>query len=63
VAWPVENPALRQRILDECLSAYLHDQRDAWCMTPEGTYVPVQATGRRIGAQQALAQRYMRAGD
>lgn len=60
VAWPVEDPALRQRILDECISAYLHDQRDAWCMTPEGHYVPVIGTGRKLGAQQALADRYMR---
>ncbi len=63
VAWPVDDPALRQRILDECLSAYLHDQRDAWCMTPEGGYAPVSGAGRRVGAQQALAQRYMRSGD
>ncbi len=63
VAWPVEDPVLRQRILDECVSAYLHDQRDAWCMTPEGEYVPVTGSGRKLGAQQVLAQRYMRSGD
>ena len=59
VAWPVEDARLRQRVIDECLTAYLHDQRDAWCMTPEARYEPVQARGRRLGAQQALADRYM----
>ena len=60
VAWPVEDPVLRQRILDECLSAYLHDERDAWCMRPDGSYVPLTGSGRRPAAQQALANRYMK---
>jgi len=60
VAWPVEDPALRQRIMDECLTAYLHDERDAWCMTPVGAYEPVSGTSRKPGAQQALANRYMK---
>jgi polyphosphate kinase len=34
VAWPVRDPALRQRVIDECLVPYLHDQRDAWRWTP-----------------------------
>lgn len=63
VAWPVEDPVLRQRVIDECLSAYLHDQRDVWCMNAEGNYVPSDHTGRRFSAQHALAQRYMRSGD
>ena len=63
VAWPVENPALRQRIMDECLSAYLHDARDAWDMQADGRYAPVTRAGRQPGAQQALTNRYMRRGD
>lgn len=63
VAWPVENPALRQRIMDECLSAYLHDARDAWDMQADGRYAPVARAGRQPGAQQALTNRYMRLGD
>jgi len=63
VAWPVDSPALRQRVMDECLTAYLLDQRDAWCMDAEGRYVPVVRTGRKPGAQQALANRYMNRGD
>ena len=62
VAWPVDDPVLRQRLLDECLTAYLHDQRDAWCMQVDGSYVPVGRSGRQRGAQQALARRYMKQG-
>jgi len=63
VAWPVDDPVLRQRVLDECLTAYLLDQRDAWCMNAEGRYEPVMAKGRKLGAQRALSQRYMTPGD
>ena len=62
VAWPVENPSLRQRIIDECLTAYLMDQRDAWCMNPQGRYEPVARAGRKPGAQQALTRLYMNPG-
>jgi polyphosphate kinase len=63
VAWPVEHPALRQRIIDECLTAYLMDQRDAWDMDPEGQYQHVPSVSRKPGAQHALAGRYMKRGD
>jgi len=63
VAWPVDNPALRQRLIDECLSAYLLDARDAWDMQADGHYAPVPRNGRKSGAQQALANRYMSRGD
>ena len=63
VAWPVDNPVLRQRLIDECLTAYLLDQRDAWCMNADGRYEPVSGAGRRPGAQQALTRRYMNRGD
>jgi polyphosphate kinase len=29
IAWPVRDPGLRQRVIDECLVPYLHDSRDA----------------------------------
>lgn len=35
LAWPVDDPHLRQRIVDECLVAALHDQRDAWELQPD----------------------------
>ena len=60
LAWPVTDPVQRQRIVDECLVAYLHDGVDAWDMRPDGSYVRVKPDGRRAawGAQAALASRY-----
>jgi polyphosphate kinase len=42
LAWPVEDAALRQRVIDECLVAYLHDNLDAWSMDAHGHYTRVQ---------------------
>ena len=68
LAWPVTDPAQRQRIVDECLVAYLNDGVDAWDLLPDGTYArvgaPKKPKGRRRpeqGAQAALMLRY--AGD
>lgn len=60
LAWPVTDPALRQRIIDECLTAYLHDGLDAWDLQPGGTYARVKPPERaqRHGAQAALMARY-----
>ena len=60
LAWPVTDPVLRQRIIDECLVAYLHDGVDAWDLQPDGTYVRVGSadTARGHGAQEALMARY-----
>ena len=60
LAWPVTDPVQRQRIVDECLVAYLHDRRDAWVMGGDGVYTQVPANGRKkaSGAQAALMQRY-----
>ena len=60
LAWPVNDPVLRQRLIDECLVAYLHDGRDAWDLQPDGTYVLVNPADpdKRHGAQAALMARY-----
>ncbi|HYF17469.1 MAG TPA: polyphosphate kinase 1, partial [Ramlibacter sp.] len=60
LAWPVNDPALRQRIIDECLVAYLHDDRDAWDLLPDGTYKRVKGAGEPAGhgAQAALMTRH-----
>jgi polyphosphate kinase len=54
LAWPVTDPALRQRIMDECLSAYLHDTRDTWLLQPDGQYV--RATTGTTPKGRALPQ-------
>ncbi|MHB1248061.1 MAG: polyphosphate kinase 1, partial [Polaromonas sp.] len=60
LAWPVTDPAIRQRIMDECLTAYLHDGVDAWDLRPDGTYARMNPPepARRHGAQAALMVRY-----
>ncbi|OYT87512.1 MAG: polyphosphate kinase 1 [Burkholderiales bacterium PBB6] len=56
LAWPVRDPALRQRVIDECLVPYLHDSRDAWRQLPDGRYERIGTDGQ--SAQQALMKRY-----
>lgn len=60
LAWPVTDPLQRQRIVDECLVAYLHDGVDAWDLLPDGTYARVKSAGPGTahGAQAALMARY-----
>ena len=58
LAWPVTDPTLRQRIIDECLVAYLHDGLDAWDMGADGSYARAARSGAAVGAQNALMLRY-----
>jgi len=69
ITWPVTDPSLRQRLIDECLVAYLHDGRDAWDLEADGRYHRVNhdthgdeaGASRQIaahGAQSALMGRY-----
>jgi polyphosphate kinase len=61
LAWPVTDPVARQRIVDECLVAYLHDQVDAWDLGTDGKYSRSKSTGKPVhGAQPALMARYNR---
>ena len=56
LAWPVTDPTLRQRIVDECLQAYLHDTQDAWLLQADGRYTLASDSvqGSTQGAQSAL---------
>lgn len=60
LAWPVLDAQLRQRVVDECLVAYLHDDRDAWTLQPDGSYKRARGAeeGGGHGAQAALMERY-----
>ena len=64
VAFPVRDPELRQRIVDEGLLRYLADNRDAWMLAADGTWKKVAPRGRarRRSAQAELLAR-MRAAD
>ena len=58
LAWPISDAEQRQRIIDECLVAYLHDNRDAWREQSDGSYLPPEQPLTGLGAQAALMQRY-----
>lgn len=54
------DPLQRQRIIEECLLAYLHDRVDAWSLEGDGTYKRVSPDGSGVAhsAQAALVARY-----
>jgi polyphosphate kinase len=56
LAWPVTDPKMRQRVIDEGLVPYLMDGRDAWTLDSQGQYQRMGTDGP--GAQAALAERY-----
>jgi polyphosphate kinase len=49
LAWPVNDPVLRQRLLEECIHQYLHDARDAWVLQPDGRYEKAATQGAANG--------------
>ncbi|RFO96962.1 polyphosphate kinase 1 [Rhodoferax lacus] len=62
LAWPVTDSAQRERLKEECLMVYLHDQVDAWDLGADGIYTRVKAPARKKarGAQSVLMARYSR---
>jgi polyphosphate kinase len=56
IAWPVRDAALRQRVIDEGLVPYLHDESDAWELCRGGEYRRVAPSG--VSAQRALMSRF-----
>jgi polyphosphate kinase len=54
VAWPVLEPKLARRVIDEGLKPYLEDTRDAWTLTANGDYRPPRGGATAISAQQRL---------
>lgn len=60
LAWPITDPALKRRVVEESLQFYLDDACDAWHQTPDGHY---QRGGASVSdgagrAQWQLMQRY-----
>ncbi|MFM2051849.1 MAG: hypothetical protein RL682_2340 [Pseudomonadota bacterium] len=60
LAWPVTDAKQRQRLVDECLVAYLHDAVDAWELGPDGEYAHCKPRTDQVphSAQEALMARY-----
>ena len=64
IAWPVLDPKLRKRVVDEGLTPYLEDVRDAWLLQPDGEYRPPKAsTGSRSAQHELLARLAASAGE
>ena len=60
LAWPVLDKSLRQKIIDECLVAYLYDNTDAWELQANSSYLrksPQEGEGT-LSAQMELMKRY-----
>ena len=57
LAWPVQDPVLRQRVVEECLNLYLQDGRNAWSLGPEGKYTKLEKKGRHVHSAQAILMR------
>jgi polyphosphate kinase len=54
VAWPVRDPKLARRVIDEGLKPYLQDTRDAWALTADGSYRAPRGGAGAVAAQQQL---------
>jgi polyphosphate kinase len=56
LAWPVLDPKLQQRIIDECLVAEMMDTENAWELLQDGKYhkVRLKPGQKSVSAQNAL---------
>jgi len=54
IAWPVLDPALKARVIDEGLKPYLGDSADAWTLESSGDYLPPSRPGSGSRAQRSL---------
>jgi polyphosphate kinase len=54
VAWPVLEPKLVRRVIDEGLKPYLEDTRDAWLLLPDGGYRTPRGGAAVKSAQHVL---------
>jgi len=50
---PIDNPRLKERVIDEGLSIYLSDETDAWLLDADGRYTPRDGSAD-TSAQAAL---------
>ena len=62
ICTPVESPAIKQRIMREALTLALADNRKAWLMQPDGSYVraAVQEGEEGLDMQETLLNEYRR---
>ncbi len=55
IAWPVLDPALKARVIDEGLKPYLQDTADAWVLGASGRYTGPRGTGVHSAQRSLLA--------
>ena len=62
ICTPVENPTIKQRIMREALTLALADNRKAWLMQPDGSYIraAVQEGEEGLDMQETLLNEYRR---
>lgn len=62
ICTPVENPTIKQRIMREALTLALADNRKAWLMQPDGSYIRIAAQEGEEGLdmQETLLTEYRR---
>lgn len=59
VCFPVNDPHLKARVIEEGLHLYLEDTEGAWCMRADGEYDPPSARrGAGKSAQRTLLERF-----
>ena len=57
LGFPVLDPALKARVINEGLQAYLDDASQAWIMTSDGAY---EAPAPRRGKQRVVQEELLR---
>ncbi|HRI07864.1 MAG TPA: hypothetical protein PKW35_08610, partial [Nannocystaceae bacterium] len=61
-AFPIEDPILRGRVIQESLQVYLADNTQAWELQPDGSYVRARASGEAPRSAQETLLRQLSAG-
>jgi len=54
VAFPVLDPKLKRRVIDEGLRPYLEDTAESWTLLPSGEYAPPRQIAHGVSAQRRL---------
>jgi polyphosphate kinase len=50
--WPVDNPTVKEQVLEQIMVATLKDERQSWVMTSDGTYRRVKAAADAFSAHE-----------
>ncbi len=65
IGWPIVDPLLRARVIDQCLEPYLLDNMDAWSLKADGSYVhcaakisPKKLTNANLAATKSSDGRF-----